>query len=98
MKSLEEQIEDNRIQLELDGIYEKAARGDKEMIALAIEAIGNDDDTTKALVELLDSARADSDEKNEHINDIRNAAVLLLTKKFTSCVDSYLTRIVGGEG
>ena len=77
--------------LELDAMYESAYQGDDSAISQVIEAIGNDDESTVALINLLNIARYDESEEpfSSPTRGVRNGLRLEAFHALCEAVDSY---------
>lgn len=86
--------------LKVDAFLESALKGDKEAIELLIEPIGNDDDVTKAFIELIALARVDDTENpsstyySPKVAHVRNDCRIKAFAKLTKLADKYYEEVL----
>ena len=90
--------------LKIDALIDLAATGDSKAIAAVIEPIGNNDEVTKAFVELIALARVDEYESpaschySAKIAHVRNDCRIKAFKKLTELTDKYYQEVFENEG
>jgi hypothetical protein len=97
---IDDEIQVLKMSSRIDSLLNLALKDQTKAFNIAIEPIGNDDATTKALIELLSLARVDEVEDPTHdrysakVAHVRNNCRLVAFKKLTEAADAYYASVL----